>query len=352
MADDGSQQRKPDFRTAIADVKALATVLVLNKESQVNLWLARALVAIVVLALAILVILLVYPHPWTGFGPVKLKENVQPAKTLWDWLDLLIVPFVLAIGGYLFNRSANKATEDAAERRAQDETLRAYLDGMSQLLTDNERPLHRARPRDNLSAVARARTLTVLPRLDGARKGSVVRFLYESGLITKGKCVISLRGADLSEAFLRDIRLIEIALSRTNLRGAHLVNAQLTRADLSGADLSEADLSYADLIEADLGIPSPTHDDLGAAQLSTHSGVLHSMVEADLRGANLAYVNLRDAKRWSEEQLRKARSLEGATMPDGQVLKDSNLKPNGPTFEDWLERLQSRREDEQNSDPS
>jgi hypothetical protein len=34
MADDGSQQRKPDFRTAVEDVvKALATVLIIEAES-------------------------------------------------------------------------------------------------------------------------------------------------------------------------------------------------------------------------------------------------------------------------------------------------------------------------------
>jgi hypothetical protein len=33
--------------------------------------------------------------------------------------------------------------------------------------------------------VAQARTLTVLGRLDGSRKGSVLHFSYESGLIYK-----------------------------------------------------------------------------------------------------------------------------------------------------------------------
>jgi hypothetical protein len=55
-----------------------------------------------------------------------------------------------------------------------------------------------------------------------------------------------------------------------------------------------------------------------------------------------------------EEQLTAAKSLEGATMPDGQILKsDDNqstidtlidplinnattTKPDGPTFEEWL----------------
>jgi hypothetical protein len=45
---------------------------------------------------------------------VVLLLNVI-AKILWDWLDLLSVPIVLAIGGYLFTRSETQATQVAAE---------------------------------------------------------------------------------------------------------------------------------------------------------------------------------------------------------------------------------------------
>jgi len=62
------------------------------------------------------------------------------------------------------------------------------------------------------------------------------------------------------------------------LRGAFLIQADLSGADLSGADLSGADLSGADL-----------------------SG-------ADLSGAIVI------AGQWE-----KAKSLKGATMPDGQT---------------------------------
>ena len=41
---------------------------------------------------------------WIGFGESKVNKDVRPAKTLWDWLKLLIIPAVLAIGGYLFTR--------------------------------------------------------------------------------------------------------------------------------------------------------------------------------------------------------------------------------------------------------
>jgi hypothetical protein len=131
-------------------------------------------------------------------------------------------PIVLAIGGYLFTRSENRATQAAAERRAQDEVLQAYLDNMSDMLipSKDQRSLYDERAPDSLRTVARARTLTALPRLDGNRKARVVQFLYESGLIIEERGIVDLKGANLSGA---------------NLSGANL----------SGADLSEAHLSEA-----------------------------------------------------------------------------------------------------------
>jgi hypothetical protein len=114
---------------------------------------------------------------------------------------------VLALGGYLFTRSENQRTQQIAERqrnvdreiaqqqaetdrgiaeqRRQDDTLQAYLDQIGQLLLDKERPLRQWKKGDKGQTLARARTLTVLARLDGDRKGSVLQFLYESKLITE-----------------------------------------------------------------------------------------------------------------------------------------------------------------------
>jgi Pentapeptide repeats (8 copies) len=144
-------------------------------------------------------------------------------RPLWDWLKLLVVPAVIAAGGLWFNQQQRDRELEIANNRAEDETLRAYLDGMSDLLADNDRPLHRAWSGDSLSSVARARTLTVLPSLNSFRKASVVQFLYEAGLIFRKRPVLDLRGA--------------------NLYGADLSNANLSGADLSGADLRSAHLS-------------------------------------------------------------------------------------------------------------
>ena len=100
----------------------------------------------------------------------------------------------------------------------------------------------------------RAQTLTVLPQLDGRRKGLVVRFLYESGLLSGVAQVtngVRLRGADLRHAVLRGTRF-DRSLAQfggADWRGADFrdtefpVGVSFERADLRGADFSRAKLA-------------------------------------------------------------------------------------------------------------
>ena len=108
----------------------------------------------------------------------------------------------------------------------------------------------------------------------------------------------NLRGANLRNAGLSGADLREANLSNADLSGADLSRAKLSRADLSEADLSRANLSGANLTRADL---SGAH--LGGADL----------YEANLSGADLTTAFT------SDEQLARARSLEGATLPDGTL---------------------------------
>jgi hypothetical protein len=114
-------------------------------------------------------------------------------KTVWDWLQLLIVPLVLVGIGLLFEmQQADRqqameeqqqaleerraeAERELAEQRAQDEALQAYLDQMSSLLL--EKDLRASGEESEVRTLARARTLTVLERLDPSRKTAVMQFL-------------------------------------------------------------------------------------------------------------------------------------------------------------------------------
>jgi len=273
-------------------------------------------------------------YVWIGGGfvlaLVLILVGYHYKITLWDWAKLLFVPAVLALGGYLFTRSENHRTQKIADQRAQDdrdlandrrqdEALQAYLDQMSQLLTDKERPLRRTQQGDNLSVVARARTLTVLQKLGPDHKRSTLHFLYESGLITR-ELVVSLvdadlSGAELSGAVLREAYLVGASLVGANVRAASLRGTYLSRADLSGADLSGADLSEAYLGEADLSEAYLSGTNLSRANFS---------------GANFSGAYLNKAVGASGEQLEHASLLKGTTMPNGQK------------YEDWLNARENR----------
>jgi len=212
--------------------------------------------------------------PWTGLrspeGQGADDQTDKTLKTLWDWLQLLVIPVVLTLGGIWFNAQQNRASSAAALEQSRDTALDTYLDRLSALLLDPRTPL-RTTPDADVRTIARARTLAILRRLDGGRKGLVLLFLYDARLIDRANPVIRLDTADLSDvvfpAGTRGSNLPDIDegggvkvsfngvnLSGANLHGANLTGAHLSRAVLIGADLSGATLHGADLRGVNLGV--------------------------------------------------------------------------------------------------
>jgi len=255
--------------------------------------------------------------------------------TVRNWLELLVVPLVLLGIGLLFQIQQNgvekrrlEAEQHIEEQRAQDEALQTYLEQMGQMLLDKDRPLRQSKKGDEVQLLARARTVTILRRLDSARNRDILQFLREARLVPSNKYEIQehivrldnsnlskadlrganldsfdLHGTDLSGADLRDARLPWSYLPYAKLNGANLRGAYLRGdPDQSGddADLSDADLSDANLSEADLSYDNLSNANLQGANLT----------DAVLRGANLSNAKV------TSEQLAEAKSLEGATMPD------------------------------------
>jgi uncharacterized protein YjbI with pentapeptide repeats len=341
--------------------------------------------AAVVVAAVVVLIRVGQHYQWTGFGesvrPKADNQEIQPRKTLWDWLQLFIVPLALAAIGLWFSAQQDahqqkieekraKSDRHIEEQRAQDAALQAYLDQMSQLLLEGD--LLDSKQDSEVRTLARARTLTVLTRLDSRRKGSVVQFLYEASLINKENPVVSLSdvrlsGANLSHLELSDANLSEAELKGANLSDANLSDANLSEAELKGANLSDANLSDANLSDAkldgaDLSLANLPGADLSGANLSDANlsdanlsdakldeGAVLSLAnlrradlsgadigggtflfdadlrraelnDANLKGAYLRGASLREAEGVTQEQLEKqAETLEGATMPDGSI---------------------------------
>jgi uncharacterized protein YjbI with pentapeptide repeats len=313
MANDGSKQRKPDLWTAVEDVKALATVLVMELESvlgrRLKLRSPAVLAAIGVVATLVLALLV-----------ILILQLAGDANAVSD--NAAVIGALLALGGVGTAQMVSIALD---QRRTKHEALQAYLAKISDLLLD--KCLHKkSADFDPARVTARLQTLAVLERLDAERKRTVVLFLREAQLINRddrldstdvGEVLfyahyVGLRDADLSGANLSGARLTSASGKvPVSLRGANLKDVKLSEAVLSGADLREVDLSGADLREANLS------------------------------GADLSDANLRGITGVTLPELeRQAKSLQGATMPDGRK------------YEGRLKNGEGREQERENTDPS
>ena len=310
-----------------------------------------------------------YHWDWTGFGesfgkpknPQGLRDY-YPSKTLWDWMQLLLVPAVLAGAAGWLNWVQQRRLEKSETKREQDSVLDTYLNQVGNLL------LH-----ENLGEiadekaqyVARAQTSTAVRRLDSDRTAIMVRFLSESHLIpvldlsqanlTKADLaqvdltganlgVASLKGADLSQAILTEANLARADLTEANLRASELggvdlrlailfktdlTGANLGRANLVGANIGEANLSQANLTEtnlfgaklggANLTGANLTEAKLGGANLTGADLTKADLTRANLTGADLTRSILLDVQGLTRDQLEQAKSLQGAMISNGSM---------------------------------
>ena len=174
--------------------------------------------------------------PWTGIGEYvgphhSADQLFQREKTLWDWLQLLVVPAALAILVFWLNGRRAQTDHEIAEEKSQDELVVKYLELMSQLLLDDD--LRNSEQDLEVRNVAGARTLDVLRKLKPARKPDLLRFLYTSGLIdrrVKG-AVLSLKNADLSDV---DFEAYSDVDEETHWQGVNLFGARLTAQNSTG----------------------------------------------------------------------------------------------------------------------
>jgi uncharacterized protein YjbI with pentapeptide repeats len=218
------------------------------------------------------------------------SEQGRPPKTLWDWLQLLIIPAGLAI--VLLVLSNAQAERDrrretrAAERdrasaldRARAETLRGYLQQMSDLTLNHH--LLASREGASVQTIASTVTLATVNQLDGRRKGLVLQYLVGAGLVDADYPKVSLDAADLRGL----IAPSGLTASNVDLDGADFRDADFSRAGTLGYSHDPKRPGYASFRRADLR---------GAVFRNPGGGLLVGNVIfslADLRGADFSGVS-------------------------------------------------------------
>jgi uncharacterized protein YjbI with pentapeptide repeats len=286
------------------------------------------IVLVVALAALALFVTLSYRRHWNWTGlpaSPSTEDNARRGspKTLWDWLQLLGIPVVLAALAFALSNAQTQRDRVAAIDAEREATLRGYLTQMSELMLTDK--LTQSGARSAVRNVARTATLTAVRRLDGARRGLIVRFLFEAGLLgVLGRdgqhhtpARVDVASAELRASSLAGAELIGIDLSRTDLREANLGDAFVRDADLSHVNLRGSDLRGSDLRRSDLSDAELHGADLRGANLSDTNFREASLHGADLTGAYLYGADL------TRTDLSGA-NLSGAAL-DGAKVDQANL---------------------------
>jgi Pentapeptide repeats (8 copies) len=178
----------------------------------------------------------------------------------------------LWVGAKQFSEQQQATAAQTLDQQRQ-ATLTGYLDHMSTLVLHDNLP--QSKIGAPVRAIAVALTDTALRNLDGTRKGTLIRYLWQAGLINRPHSVVGL--------FLMD-------LNRTKLRRANLFKAVLSHVSLFEADFAHAELMGADLQHSVMISSNLTSADLGCFYRDTDL----SLACADLTGADLSYARLRN----------------------------------------------------------
>lgn len=324
----------------------------------------------------------------------KPKKNLLglKGKTAWDWAQLLFIPIVLLIGGYILDsRQSNRQNliEEMriSEQQKRDKTtncinaLNHYIEVVSTLIVQNKLGStessysidrdteEKMGQMERAQKVARALTSSTVPQLDAQRKGQLMLFLHGANIITPSGTLgswfnlahINLKETQIHDAYLQEIDLHDAILENSKITKSDLTQSNLSFANLKGADLSgtnmfNTDLSVADLRESKLIDSIFEKADLVRAKLAnatlTNSYFSRANLsgadfsEADLTGsnftnANLSGANFQDVIGLTQEQLDLAFTLEDKPI---RSLPKRLSQPPTKTSEEYLEWIKKRND--------
>ena len=136
----------------------------------------------VVAIILVVAIVIDYRTDTGSIGLVSMETGSMTSKNavgLVTFLGVLAIPVVVGFGAVWFTTRQGKVADAENKDNQRETALQAYIDKMSELLLHEK--LRDSAKEDEVRNIARVRTLTILPLLDGNRKSSLLKFLYETG---------------------------------------------------------------------------------------------------------------------------------------------------------------------------
>ena len=247
------------------------------------------------------------------FFPPKLEElvgvigfvgiaNEVRHKTLWDLLQVLAIPAIIAVGAAFFEQSYKQLEKLFQDERLSESRVREYMKSLQDLTLGYD--LSNSNSSKRARAIVQVNTRHTIKILDGPWLGSIIDLLdtYGLDLVTRNNPILDLSGLRFNKADLNNRKLVNM----------NLTNVNMPDSDWSHADCKDISLDFADL----------SHAKMEKAEFNDCSFISADLSSAELRGAKFFECNM-DKVIFHNADLRKA-TFPGTYL--GSVLIDHKTK--------------------------
>jgi uncharacterized protein YjbI with pentapeptide repeats len=261
------------------------------------------------------------------FERAAIFKIIEKTSPIIEAIGVILIPFAI----WWFTETSEEVKDRQEKAVRGQQAVQIYLNQLSNILLQGG--VDKLEKNEQLKIIMRASTLALFenpdlqndleedPNSSKDRKGQVIRYLSETGLIESSNTkdgTLKLPIISLKEAQLKGANLARANLQRANLQGAYLLWAYLSLANLERANLQEADLRRANLDNTNLRLANLQEAFMILANLQGANLERANLQEAYLQSANLESANL-------EEANLQGANLQGANL-QGANLQGANLQ--------------------------